>query len=105
MLFSPRKEQKAPFSTRVLDRKHHEYLDKLPEIDLTRYRLQGLDHSSEIQSLDGGIYRSCRAMWRLVYEHRVEPFELLYLAASAPTEIALACVSQAIVANRVEAPI
>ncbi len=81
----------------------HESLDELAEFNLARHRLRSLDNCPDIQLLDGraegGGGRRCRFLAQL----RVQLLKLPHLAQRAPAEIAVPCVPQIGVGNRLEA--
>src|SRR5262245_6259376 len=91
MVLTARKNQQASFCARVLDCRAQQRVDQLRQDDLTRNRFGHLDHSREVEVLDGCLY--CRGRIRdrsPCSDLRVKLLELSNLAIRSPPEVAVA---------------
>src|SRR5262245_20195445 len=103
-LVTSRADQEASVSAGVLNRHTHDPLDELFKHYLTGECLRDLDHSSDIEPLDGYFHR---ARWTrrplFMSQPRMELLKLPHLAVGAPAQVAGSSLPQISVCDHLEA--
>src|SRR6266436_4697645 len=88
-LVAVEQDEQATLGPGMFDRDPQQRLDQLAEFDLSRHRLRGLEHRSDIQLLSGPANGSGgRCRYWCVAEMRMKLFELPHLAERTPAEVA-----------------
>src|SRR6478735_5971877 len=104
-LVAVEQDEQATLGPGMFDGDPQQRLDKLAEFDLSRHRLRGLEHRSDIQLLSGpanGSDGRC-GDW-CVAEMRMKLFELPDLSSGSPTEIAVASAPQTQLGESLQPP-
>jgi hypothetical protein len=94
-LVAPEQDEQAAIGSCMLDGNHHQGLDKLAEHDFAGDSLRSLDYCPEIKLLDGRVdHGGGRGLRSFLVQTRVFLTELPHLAERAPTEVAVAGISE-----------